>query len=75
MNDNVPAGDSASDPEADADALEVAARVLKRRFGRLLAGDLISGLTRAAASIRAGGGAARQNQHLERQPGEPWDIR
>jgi hypothetical protein len=42
--------------EADARVLEAAADVLKRRFGMLTAGDLISGLTGAAVSIRARGG-------------------
>lgn len=49
------AGDRAMD-EDDAGTLEDAAEVLQRRFGKLTAGDLITGLTGAAASIRAKGG-------------------
>lgn len=45
--------------ETDIYFLEGAVEVLQRRFGRLTAGDLIAGLTGAAASIRAQGGIIR----------------
>ncbi len=50
--------------EADAAILEQAREVLRERFGVLTAGDLISGLTGAAAAIRAKGGIipAREQQ-------------
>lgn len=44
---------------ADASVLEAAAGVLRRRYGKLIAGDLISGLTGAAASLRANDGIIR----------------
>jgi hypothetical protein len=44
---------------SDAAILEDAIEVLRLRFGVLTAGDLISGLTGAAASIRARGGIIR----------------
>jgi len=65
------------DAASDAAILEDAVEVLRLRFGVLTAGDLISGLTGAAASIRARGGIIRPAQPrsatLERQLDEPWE--
>jgi hypothetical protein len=51
-------------PADDTDAyfLEGAVEVLRRRFGKLTAGDLITGLEGAVASIRARGGIIRPAQ-------------
>jgi hypothetical protein len=54
--------------EADAGLLEQAAAVLRARFGVLMAGDLISGLTGAAASIRADGGIIPAREQAGGQP-------
>jgi hypothetical protein len=59
MNDNVPHKETASEAEEDAASLDDAAAILRARFGVLYAGDLITGLTSAAASIRARGGIIR----------------
>lgn len=45
--------------EANARTLEEAAAILRAKFGRLTAGDLITGLEGAAASIRSRGGIIR----------------
>lgn len=45
-------GDVNWDAEADALILDAAAGVLKSRYGKLIAGDLIQALTGQAAAIR-----------------------
>jgi hypothetical protein len=63
--------DPAGSPEGDARLLEAAAGVMRERFGRLTAGDLIDGLAGAAAGIRAQGGIIRPAEPV----GDPWPER
>lgn len=59
------------DAASDAAILEDAIEVLRLRFGVLTAGDLISGLTGAAAGIRAQGGIIRPS---EPEPGSSLTV-
>lgn len=63
-------------PESDAQVLTAAADVLRERFGGLTAGDLISGLQGASASLLAGGGRFRAADQEGDAPGlAPRDVR
>lgn len=53
---NVPMRETASERDSDAAVLEQAAAVIRRRFGVLTAGDLITSLTSLSVIIRADGG-------------------
>lgn len=68
--------DPALATEADARVLDAAAAILRTRFGKLMTGDLISGLESAAVTLRANGGIIKPAvpEPVPAKPKEGWGV-